>query len=183
LEHLEQAQKKERNYNMETNTKNTLKHPTTNTRKYPPHSPIRFYLKLQALGLGFKIDEQVAVNDRISILDITGNRKEPEYMVYIDKKCKLPIRDEEAIIKLATTLCERKTPGNTYQFFIPAEEHAHIAEGTKAFYYTQKINPYQLGDMVIFYDNLHAGNYTKTLITYIQELEDAVIMNIKKMEV
>ena len=74
-------------------------------------------------------------------------------MVYIDSKCKLPIRDEEAIIKLATTLCERKTPGNTYQFFIPAEEHAHITEGTKSFYYTHKINPYQIGDMVIFYDS------------------------------
>jgi hypothetical protein len=45
------------------------------------------------------------------------------------------------------------------------------------------MNPYQIGDMVIFYDSLHAGNYTKTLITYIQKLDDAVIMNIKKMEV
>lgn len=166
-----------------TGTDRTYTGTRTHTRKHPPHSPISFYLKLQALGVGFRIDELCAVNDRISIIDITGNRKQPEYMVYIDGKCKLPINDESAIINLVTTLCERKTKGNTYQFFIPTEEHALIAEGTKTFYYCKKDKPYRTGDMLIFRDKLHRGRYTETLITYIQEVNNFLILSIKKMEV
>ena len=147
------------------------------------HSPLQFFSKLQSLGFDFRTDEITANNERFSILDITGTRKDPEYMVYIDGKCKLPIRDEETIIKLITTLCKKKQPGKVHELRVTPEEFTIVAEGLKTFEYHKKDRDYQVGDMLIFREFIlgsSTGRYLETSITYILELENNyVIMSIE----